>query len=92
VESRICFDIASGACIIHDEKRKIADCVETSGHLDTNAIHKNHIDMILRMNMTPPVETMRRKKKRKKTSAIDVVKSGLQAIDVHPTTNFTAKL
>jgi hypothetical protein len=47
--------------LIHDEKRVIVGIVETSGHLDTNASPKNHIDMKLKKNLTPPVATPRRK-------------------------------
>jgi hypothetical protein len=46
---------------IHDIKRADVDTMETSGHLDTNTTPKNHIDMKLKKNLTPPVVTPRRK-------------------------------
>jgi hypothetical protein len=61
----------------HNEKTMIASSMETSGHQGTNVEPKNHVDMRLRMNLTPLVATLRRKKRGKKTSAIDAVKSGL---------------
>jgi hypothetical protein len=46
---------------IHDEKRENLDIVEISGHLDTNATLKNHIDTKLKENLTTIVATLRRK-------------------------------
>jgi hypothetical protein len=66
--------------------------IDTSGQPGTNASTKNHIDVKMKKNMTPPVATLRRKYKGKRTLVIDVVKIGLQAIDVHPITHIIAKL
>jgi hypothetical protein len=59
--------------LIHDEKTTIAGFVETNRFMDTNAKTKYHIGLRQRMTPTPP----RRKKKGRKTSVVDAVKSGL---------------
>ena len=47
--------------IIHYERRDNVDIVETNYHLDTNVALKNHVNVNLKKNLTPLVETPRMK-------------------------------